>query len=390
MQNLIPFLKKHQNLLQKIFLSLVCIEFFSIALKFFLNTEPGWDHNVYCHAITAAQNGLDPYLIKNIHVPFSFTYPALFLPAYQGLCALDNNFYIWLDVAMVLGTVYVLTKYLRSSLLIALPYMFFAFNAVHWNFQSGNLGVFEGFLVALALVGLVHEKWWSSVFLIPMGFLKIVPAALALPVGYYVSPRWQEKVKSWFGFGVGLISIEIINYFYSPELFRSFFYQITGQHVGQHSPANELISDKSNPTIPLFFKNLATLISDKYWGGLFVFFMFALIAFSFWIWKNTIKHEKESLYKACWALLILVLWLPRLKPYSFVLIVIALIPLISRMSRKYAFWILLLTVFHRVINGENHHPWWGFIANNTAVYTLMAVIAMTAIRWKKLQESGDV
>ncbi len=53
-----------------------------------------------------------------------------------------------------------------------------------------------------------------------------------------------------------------------------------------------------------------------------------------------------------------------------------MIPLLEMLGRRFAILVLLLTVFHRTLNGDKANQWWDFIANNTAIYTYFIVLVI--------------
>ncbi|MFM6927933.1 MAG: glycosyltransferase 87 family protein [Bdellovibrio sp.] len=379
--------RKVQATAKVVFLVLVVLQALSMAVKFY--TSDGWDHEIYCKAAAALDKGLDPFIAENIGLKLSYTYPALFLPVYKGLCSSVGNYYVVLNLVLVAAIIFMLVKYLRVDAIIAFPFVCFGFNSVYSNFQTGNVGLWEACALSLAMVFCLRGKVWATLFLVPATFLKIIPGALALPIGLYQSKKWSSRFLAWGLFALGGLVLLGMNYWFSPQLFVSFFNQATGKYANQHSPVHELDSNASNPTVPLFFKNLATILSSDHWQILFAVFMVLMIAFSYWIWKKVIRNETDKLYRMCWSFLVLFLWFPRLKPYSLILIVIAMLPLLSRMNRRFAFSVIIVSIFHRSLNGDKANLWADFLLNNTAIYTLIAVYAFMVVRWAALQRSSE-
>ncbi|QDK45329.1 hypothetical protein DOM22_09275 [Bdellovibrio sp. ZAP7] len=372
-----------------IFLFVIIAAFIQSVIKLMRRASTGWDHEIYCKASEVWSSGLDPYIAENLGMKLSYSYPALFLTFYQYLCSIKFIF-IYIDILLIGVIVWLLVRKLSSSLIVALPVVLLGYNSTYSNIETGNLGVVEAFLLTLALVFTVQKKNWSSIFLVPMAFLKIVPSMLALPI-WFSSPKWKDRAIQFIVFVGGMISLIVANIIFSKELALSFFRQLTGGYLNQHSPANEMTANASNPTVLLFFKNLAMMFTEQYWFAIFVILVAGLAALTYWVWKNTIRNEASALYRLCWSYLLILMWIPRLKPYALILLCVAMVPLLSRVPRRFAFWIFFVTVFHRVLNGTKNNEWWELISNNTAIYTMIAVLILLTLQWRKQrQTSKDV
>ena len=357
-------------------------------IKAFNTPGLGWDHEIYCKAVDAAQMGLDPYVTENLGLKLSFTYPALFLKLYEPFCFGGPKSYLFYQVLFMVLIATLLVKKMGWDLFLVLGWTFIGFNAAYSNYSTGNIGIMEALFFTLFLVGFVQKKEGSTLWLVPSAFFKIIPSVLVLPPMLEKGLSWMARLKSVVIFGVGLLAASVLNYLYSPDLFLGFFKQIMGGYGNQHSPIREIESNASNPTVLLFLKNLSEKLLGGTWLPLFLILISVLVYFSYWVWKNTIRNEQDRLLQMCWSYLILFLWLPRLKPYSFLIICIVMIPLMQRMGRKTATWLLLLTIFHRSLNGDKDNPWVDFIANNTMIYVYVGIIAFLAARWSKVKGSA--
>lgn len=350
-------------------------------LKVFRSEKPyGWDHGVYCKALEVSQWGLNPYLARNLDSPLSYTYPALFLEIYRPLCATESRVYIGVQFLLLTLITGLLVFFLKTDLFLTSAWVFLGFNGAYANYTTGNVGVFEAFLFAVFLVLYSRQKWWSTFFLAPSAFLKIVPSLFIIPAAFKRPFSWLWALKTAGVAGATVAALYIASYLYSPSLFENFFIQVLGLNPSQHSAIAEVDSDPSNLTIPLFFKNTALGLGQECWGALFVLFLLGLGVFSWWLWDKNIRHQKNHLLAICWSYLVLILWLPRLKPYSMVLVCIALIPILDKKSRGLSLGLLLLSIFHRSLNGTKADPTWNFFANNTAIYAYIAVLIFLSLK----------
>jgi hypothetical protein len=147
-------------------------------------------------------------------------------------------------------------------------------------------------------------------------------------------------------------------------------------------------SNPSNISVVLFLKNLSSEIAPNSYIVPLSVLLIGLLFYSYWLWKRSIKSENDRLVQICWWILILLLWVPRLKPYSMLIAGIALVPILQRKSRAWAVGLLVLSIFHRVINGDKKNHLWYLVANNTAVYAFMLILFFAAIAKSKKTENN--
>ncbi len=340
------------------------------------SAKGGWDHDIYCKAVTVSEAGQDPYLTSNLGLNLSYPYPAIFLKIYKPLCNDNPKFYIYSHFIALASVVALLVGLLKWDLMITLAWVFFGYNAAASNYHTGNVGAFEALFFALFLVLFVKMRRGASLFLVPASFLKIVPAVMIGPALFADKGAWKRQVQESIFFVTGLFTLIAMNYLYSVDLFWSFWRQALGLNVGQHSPIREMDANPSNPAVLIFFQNLGHKLFADHWVYFFLLCLFALAAFSYWVWKKVLRHEQDRLIRLCWAVLILFLWLPRLKPYSLVIASMVMVPLVQRLGRRFALLLLLLTVFHRTFNGDKADPWIDFLANNTMIYVYFIVLVL--------------
>lgn len=344
--------------------------------KAYHQEKGGWDHQIYCKAVEAVQAGKDPYITANLGLELSYPYPAVFLEVYQPLCTVDPKVYIFAHFAVLLLAASILIGMLNWDPLITLAWIFLGYNAANSNYHTGNVGAFEALFFAMFLVAFVKKQPTGTLWLVPPSFLKLTPSLLVLPALLAEWGSFRKKAQAALTFAFGLLGLILLNFLFSQDLFISFWLQAMGKHPGQHSPIREIEANPSNPTVLIFFQNISEKLLGAQWGILFGICLLGLAAFSYWIWKKALRPEHDRLRRLCWSYLILFLWIPRLKPYSLVILSMVMIPLLGVFGRRFAFLVLLLTVFHRTLNGDKDNLWWDFIANNTAIYTYFIVLAV--------------
>lgn len=346
-------------------------------LKVYFSSKSGWDHAIYCKAVQALDADADPYLTRNLSSKLSYTYPATFLEVYRPLCSMNSKAYLFAHLLGLLGICFILVKRLGWDPYITISWVFLGYNAAFINYNTGNIGIFEALFFVLFLWSFATEAPYSILWLVPSAFIKVAPSLMAIPA-VMVEKTWAKRTKYLGIFFAGLAFLYFLNYVYSPELFLSFVKQIVGAHPDQHSPIREIESNASNITILLFLKNFSNMIAGTYWVPVFVFLVLALLSLSVWVWNNTIRYESDRMMRLYWSYLILIPWLPRLKPYSLLIVCIVMIPILQRLGRKTATVLLLISIFHRSFNGDKTNPWLDFLANNTAVYAYIGILIFLA------------
>ncbi|WP_155723938.1 hypothetical protein [Bdellovibrio bacteriovorus] len=368
-----------RNLLKYLLFGAIAFAVLQTPLKVYFSNKGGWDHHIYCEAVKASDKGLDPYITANLGFELSFTYPAIFLESYRPFCVGGPKTYLIFHFAILLFISFVLIQKLKWDPYITVTWLFLGYNAAFSNYNTGNIGVFEALFFALFLWSFAVRKFEGVLWLAPSAFVKVVPSVMAIPAILLAGDTVKQKAKVFFLFSAGVLSLILINFLYSPDLFNSFFRQILGKYSNQHSPINEIESNASNITILLFFKNLSEKLLNDFWMAGATFFVLLLAYLSYLVWKNVIKDESNRMLRLCWSYLLLMLWLPRLKPYSLLIVCIVMIPLLQKVGRRTATWLLLVTIFHRSLNGDKSDPWIDFIMNNSAIYAYIGILIYLAV-----------
>ncbi|WP_413570350.1 glycosyltransferase 87 family protein [Bdellovibrio sp. HCB117] len=369
------------SLFKYLIFGVIALAVLQTPLKVYFSNKGGWDHHIYCEAIKVSDKGLDPYITANLGSELSFTYPAIFLEAYRPFCVGGPKAYLIFHFAILLFISFVLIRKLKWDPYLTITWLFLGYNAAFSNYNTGNIGIFEALFFVLFLWCFKARNYQGGIlWLSPSAFVKVVPSLMAIPAILLAGDTVKQKVKAFFVFVTGVLSLVVINFFYSQELFYSFFRQILGKYSNQHSPINEIESNASNITILLFFKNLSEKLLNDFWIAGALFFLILLAYLSYFVWKSVIKTERDKIVQLCWSYLLLMLWLPRLKPYSLLIVCIVMIPILKKLGRRTATLLLLTTIFHRSLNGDKSDPWIDFFMNNSAVYAYIGILIYLVIR----------
>ena len=153
--------------------------------------ETGWDFNVYIAAVSAFENGTNPYSVGNLqkyqlqasnlpffYPPISISFFKLLIVSFQKI-HMSNfriNYYI-LWCLFLIGTFFVIRrgdKDFQPLLLITL--LTTGFIASFWNYLTGNIGLIDLFLFSLTFYFILKERYYlSAAFIALTAAMKIVP-----------------------------------------------------------------------------------------------------------------------------------------------------------------------------------------------------------------------
>ena len=199
----------------------------------------GKDHQVYCAALKAMDNGIDPYPVENLREfggdQLSYSYPPLAARLFWPTCQLGKYGYVFADIGLLLLTYLLLLPQARDrGFLLAL--LVSGYLALSWNIATGNTGVLELLLLA-ALFRLIRSGRYSlpMVLIGVVGFIKIIPLAFALGA-FFVdrsAPLKQRALRALIPMATAAVLFGISQALY-PAFGESYFRQLLGLIPNQH------------------------------------------------------------------------------------------------------------------------------------------------------------
>lgn len=295
----------------------------------------GWDTQVYCAAATAAGQGLDPYYVENLGgLSLSFVYQPAYLSLIQPLCGMAwpfSHVYTLVSVAAVVLSVLLwpgATR--RSEAATAVLLVLGGVSGLAWTVLTGNTSAFELLVLTLAVVALRAGRWAAAAVVLGLlGSLKLVPLVL-LAVVLVADAPWRQRLV-WMGYGLAAFAaVAVASTALYPDLMLSFLKQITGRIGGQHTPLHET-GDLYHPSLLFALGGLTGLrgrVVDGTVGyslALLALFGGLFVAVCGAAWAVVRRYERGVVnpdVRIGLALLILILFMPRLKPYAFLLAVL--------------------------------------------------------------------
>lgn len=195
--------------------------------------EYQWDFRTYYYAAKSLQSGLDPYSTEDLsslsgsEIRLPYTYPPatlwLFSPFTFIPYEYSSRVWLLLKIVALIALVVIwkrvfLQESLEASLLVFSLVAFHA--ALYLDLASGNISVFEQLGIWLALLCLVRSRLTLFCILIVwVSFIKIAPIVfLSLPIVMKTRNAVKCAVISFVAFSALIAA----NYIAMPDLFGSF------------------------------------------------------------------------------------------------------------------------------------------------------------------------
>jgi hypothetical protein len=311
-------------------------------------TDPyaGMDYRVYKAGVQLFNQGLDPYPLENIHQitkdVILYTYPPHTLLFYWVLQFFFIFQSIWIYygflIELLIASGYIIaTLDNKPEYLFLITLILTGFVSTYWNFYTGNKDIMFLFLFAGIFYLLLKEKFWqSSIVMGLMGSFTLV----TLPfVALYLAIRKPivDRIK-YILLSVGVVAaIFLISWLLNPALFESYLETLQGST----SP----LFDKPGIWTPTPFLIFGLLLNQKNGGMTIPMILVSLvyagivIAASWYIIK---KSQENPLRVYSLTMFAIIMVMPRLKPYYFIILALPLYFIFK--DCNYKIKILVLTV----------------------------------------------
>jgi hypothetical protein len=292
---------------------------------------PGWDTDVVCGALRAILRGADPYLVSNLDgAKFSYAYlpHVAFLSSPICLASTASMLYAWLYLALVVGSITLMMRWLDRSWLESFLWGCIApglFSMSKWLTLTGNPGVIDLPFLAAAVVFFYRQRFLLSATVFGvMASIKLVPVigllayALLLPV-----PLAMQAVA------VGLCAFgatAALNLIFMGALRTNFLLQLVGGIPGQHQVLTEnggtVDLGWADPNLNDFTANLFSALGIHHRTLFVTAISFGAMILGFLLRGLRASHfsQQGMLFQTrvfCFALLVVQLLLFRLKPYAY-------------------------------------------------------------------------
>jgi hypothetical protein len=324
----------------------------NIFLVFYTYPISGFDFKVYCASMEALENSKSPYGdMAEFGVVTPYTYPPLTLPFFIISCLTNWKFFYTIFWTVLLIAIFILMSFIGKSFnFYSLILLLTAFAATLSNYYTGNIGIIELLFFAFASLAIFENyNRIGGILFALLGFIKLVPLIFVLP--FLIVPRnLFDKKMFIMSYTIALLVLVLLSFTFYPILSLDYASMVLNKAENQETtfvhPAfaigfNEIAENYKavvNPSISFFIQ---------------YFTLFVLVSILFILYRknNPVKFKKQAFF----AIVGIMILLPRLMPYSFVfsiipiyyltrlwsfklktivLILVSLIPLMIKISRK--------------------------------------------------------
>lgn len=319
------------------------------------NFETGRDLEVFCQAGDIIANGGNPYLTSELRLELSWNYPSVVAYGFYFICPifkLEQN-YIWIyAILFFIGLFLWLT---RKDWLYGIILCSTGLFTLGWVMVTGNISTIEFLLFSISIFLFFRKKINASLFLFGLfASLKLIPI-LYLPAFLILQTTTKDKIKAIIWSLVGFISLPLLSLITSPHLFSWYLQQIFGLIPNQHNPLNEfdpLVLNQSLSVMILSFLGLESQLEKL--NMLFSLFIYALGIFALYLIFKKLSKSNESENKLLlfsFSIILLTIFMPRLKPYSFLPAILCFYLISRQQSNLYkSIYLILLSIVPTVLH----------------------------------------
>jgi len=293
------------------------------------------DFEIYYSASLAYREGLDPYQTENLSkalgkpVDTPFVYPPDALFVFRPLTFFDYQTAARIFLTLKLLAVGVLIffwdrifnfkQYLPAFLLVA-P---LAFNGtILDDLSCGNVSVLEQFFIWIGFYFYARDKIaWFAAAIVLASTCKFTPILLLA----VLLTRWRRRDFICLGYaGISFLLILALNRLIWPQMFSEFFQNVNSIHgetnYGAMNPAIlplathavAWLTIKTGYLVPGFFA------TGFYIGTSFIVIIFGALTF---VKLMPLADKRADLWRICLMCFVYALILPRLKNYSYIVLI---------------------------------------------------------------------
>lgn len=308
-----------------------------------------WDFKTFYYASKAYQAGLSPYDLSSLTktaghtISYQYVYPPLSLYLFWPFTTLgyESAHFTFLAVKCLL-LVYLLSLWARKFLPGAGGPLFLIFSVLAFNralqvdVWTGNVSTLEQCLIWTGLCFFLRGKlgWFCAMICLAASW-KLLPAA------FLILALFSENRRKWVYFGVSAVSIigvQALSAMRMPGLFMSFLKNATGLDE----------RGVTNPSTLAFVRDVFDKIGlsgHSTWSavayGVILLLVIAVTVTAFGKTRKWGRSDRQKLLVMLFCV-VYALAAPRLKDYSYMLLIPVSYWVISRPVFRRRFWLLFV------------------------------------------------
>ena len=306
--------------------------------QLFNATDRQWDFEIYYQAARAHAQGQNPYDAAVIAqwagkpIAMHYVYSPLTLGLFRGFALLSlkhaMQLYATLKFLALCGLLFIWQRYFlpkdvyRPLFLISAIYVYQM--TIFKDFLAGNISLFEQLLLWLGLLALRKQKpWFFVAAVILASFFKLIPLLwLGILLFEKGSGRFWQVLAGGLSFGLTVA----VSAFYQPTLWHNFFAAAAAFDSYGWSVTG-LILDRIAPALGVHVPSVGVTLAL----GLILAVVF------FGIYRRYPGSDRISLFLLSYAL-----WVPRLKDYSYILLIVPTFLVFNRIKLGAVKWVFLI------------------------------------------------
>lgn len=306
-------------------------------MLFSVVTSPGsgWDYRVYMGAVEALNQNKDPYILDNIReyvgddLPFVYPPHTFFLFEFLYLFQSIGVYRLFFAFLMLISAYLVWQIDEKHHYLFFITLLLAGFISTYWNFLTANDSIIFLFFTSVIFYCLKKERITESA--IATGLMASFSLFPILFSGIFllVKRTLTERLKLICIAGGTLGAVLILSYIANPPLMMSFIHSLV-------SDTNRIYESggMATPTPYLMFGDITKGIGSAgpgFTAILSLLYIGAVIAATYFF---AMKNQDDMFRVYCLGFLSIFMILPRLKPYTFIMLVVPLYFLLKESSYK--------------------------------------------------------
>lgn len=280
--------------------------------------QTGRDLEVFCQAGKVIANEGNPYRTSELGLELSWNYPSALAYGFYFICPLFNleKNYIWIYSILFfigLGLWFTPKDRLYGIVLCSTGLL-----SLGWVMITGNVSTFEFLLFSISIFLFFREKINASLFVFGMfANLKLIPI-LYLPAFLFLQKSVKNKIKMTTWALAGFVTLPLLSFLTSPQLFPWYLRQMFGLIPNQHNPLNEFEPLALNQSLSVMILSLLGLESQlEELNLLFSLVIYFVGIYLFYLLHKRFSKTENNFLVFYFGIIILTIFMPRLKPYSF-------------------------------------------------------------------------
>jgi hypothetical protein len=335
---------------KRIFVGMIALYFVAVVVYVGLHSDQfQWDFKAYYYAGHAYEKGLNPYLHASVaevageELGYFYAYSPATLPLLRVLTLVDFQtayfLYLFCKLLALGGLLYLWTVKFMSSEVDPIFYLFCLFGfggAIYIDLISGNISLFEQLGLWIAFYAfLINRRLVFCFFIVLASLFKLTPIIfLVLLLFKEERDRFRYLILS----GAGFIVIQGLSYLQQPIFFEHFL------SIGWKLDERGF----RNPSMLALLRDGFEFLEQRnlYTSSILPFFIYlafsvVIVLITWFVMKRVKKNNRLVIFMICLAYALI---MPRIKDYSYVLLLLPTYWLVKNVIRVPTFqlWIILL------------------------------------------------